>query len=95
MISSAYFPTQAVREGFRRKTVSGLGLATFSLLGLLFLVPVGIAGGLPTLFGNRTLLLLTVPAALAVEYAFLRTSVELALEKIGRDEGEVLLRVRG
>jgi hypothetical protein len=95
LVSSAYFPTQAVREGFRRKTVSGLGLATFSLVGILFLVPAAIASGLPTAFGDRALLLVTVPAALAVELAFLRAGVEIAFAKISRDEGEVLLRVKG
>lgn len=94
LISSAYFPSYATREGFRRKTVSGAGLATFTALGIVFLVPVGFASGVPVLLGNRLLLVATVPAALAVELAFLRTSLKTAAARIGRDEGEVLLRVK-
>jgi hypothetical protein len=95
MVSSAYFPSHTAREGFRRKTVSGTGLLAFSLVGILYLIPVAIASGVPALVGNRLFLLATIPAALAVEFAFLRTSVEVAARRLALDEGEVLLRVKG
>ncbi len=94
MISSAYAPSHAAREGFRRKTVSGAGLALFTGLGIAFLIPVGFASGLPAFFGNRLFLFVTLPIAIAAEYAFLRSCVSTAAARLARDEGEVLLRVK-
>lgn len=94
MISSAYAPSQAAREGFRRKTVSGTGLVVFTGLGLAFLIPVGFASGLPALMGNRWLLLATLPLAAAAEYVLLRAMIDAAASRLTRDEGEVLLRVK-
>jgi len=94
MLSSAFFPSPVSREGFRRKTVSGAGLGVFSALGLLFLVPVALANGVPAALGNRLLLLGTVPLAFALEVALLYTSVGEAARKVEADEGEILLRVR-
>ena len=94
MLSSAYFPSPVSREGFRRKTVSGAGLGAFSALGVLFLIPVAIANGVPAALGNRMLLLATVPLAFAVEAAFLYSSVNEAARRISADEGEVLSSVR-
>ena len=94
MLSSAYFPSQAAREGFRRKTVSGTGLALFTFAGLLFLIPVGFAWGLPSYAMDRWLMLLTFPLAVAIEVAFLRSSIGAATERLSRDEGEILARVK-
>lgn len=95
LLSSSFFPSQAAREGFRRKTVSGAGLAMFTVVGLLFLVPIGFASGLPSLFGNRILLLATAPLAVAVEVVFLRSALETAVRRLERDEGAVLMAVKG
>jgi hypothetical protein len=94
MLSSAFFPSHATREGFRRKSVSGAGLATFTFIGIMFLIPVAFASGLPTLFGSRLFLFATLPAAAAVELMFLRSSVDAAVAHISRDEGDVLLKVK-
>ena len=94
MISSAYFPSQAAREGFRRKTVSGAGMALFTFVGLFFLLPAGIAERLPAGLGQRWLLLLTIPAAIAAEAFLLRSSIEVAVHRLAKDEGEVLMRVK-
>lgn len=94
MLSSAFFPSSVSREGFRRKTVSGAGLGVFTLIGVLLVVPVVVANGLPTALGNRFLLLATLPLAVAFELVALQLSITAAARRVTADEGEVLLRVK-
>ncbi len=94
MLSSAFFPSAVSREGFRRKTVSGAGLGAFTLIGVLLAVPVMIANGVPTLLGNRWLLFVTLPLAIALEVAALYSGVNEASRRLAADEGDVLMRIR-
>lgn len=94
LLSSSFFPSPVSREGFRRKTVSGAGLGAFTAFGVLFAVPVALANGLPTALGNRLLLFGTLPLAMAIEVAALRSSLHEAARRLVADEGEVLLRLK-